>query len=336
MRWSVLLLFILFGGLGYAQFEKAEANVRKALARNKPYQVITLAERALTKKGAPPVFHLLRADGFIRVGRYDQARYEVEQARATLGDTPEFRSQLIGLHLGVFQLDSALTYVRGPEEVVADPEHVLRAGSVFLRRGDVDEALRYFDRGVRDYPANARLWRERGTCHALLGDSVNARVDLDKSVALAPREAANYNSRGFYGYLHFGDVRNAKADFDRAIKQDPNYGYAFSNRGWCEYRSGSVDRARRDLALAIRKNPGNAYAYRNLGVIALETGDTGKACADLRKALELGFTVMHGGEVERLVADHCAAAPPAAPPPPSVPSPSNAPGGVPPARSNAP
>lgn len=342
MRSDLTLLFILCAAMGHAQFEKAEAGVRKALAKDKPYQVISLSERALTRSGAPPIFHILRADGFIRIGEYDKAYVEAEQARSALGATPEFRSQLIGIHLGKGNIDSALRYVREPDAIVGDPEHLYRAGGVFLRKQDATRAMEYFDLGVRTYPSSARLLRERGACHALLGDSAKARVDFDKAIELAPRDAVNYNSRGFYRYLHFGDAVRAKADFTKAIKQDPNYGFAFSNRGWCEMKLGNMEKARSDLHLAIRKNPGNPYAHRNLGILELETGDQARGCAELRKALELGFTAMYGNEVEALVVGKCPASTPVEAKPliplhsvPQVP-PSNAPGGPPPNKSNAP
>lgn len=339
MRSSVLFFLLLSSALVQAQFEKAEASVRAALAKDAPYKAITLAERALTKKDAPPVFHVLRADGLIRVGKYDQARYHVEQARAALGTTAAFRSQLIGIYLGQGKLDSALALVEEPSAVASDPEHLFRCGSVLRNKNEVAKALAYFDTGVRAYPDNARMLRERGTCYALAGDSAKARADLDKCIALAPRDAVNYNSRGYYGHQIHGDFAGAKADFSRAIKQDPNYGYAFSNRGWCEYKLGSVEKARKDLGLAVRKNPGNAYPHRSLGIIALDAGDKVTACAHWRKAQELGFTAFHGHEVDELVATHCeqglpTEVKPTMPAP--VAPPANAPGGAPPKRSNAP
>jgi tetratricopeptide (TPR) repeat protein len=339
MRSFITFLLIFCAAWGHAQFEKAEARVRQALANDKPFQVISLSERALTKKGAPPIFHVLRADGYIQVGKYAQARYELDQARTVLGNTPEFRSQLLGIYSGQGKLDSAMLYMDPPEALVGNAEHLYRAGNVFLRAGDVAQAMRYFDLGVHTYPRMARMVRERGASHALLGDSVQARADLDKAVELAPREAASYNSRAYYGYLHFGDPARAMADLDKAIKQDPNYGYAFSNRGWCAYKLGDVAKARKDLALAIRKNPGNAYAYRSLGIIAIETGDKAKGCAELHQALEQGFTGLYGNEVLELIAIHCANAAPAPVvplvTPPKAP-PANAPGAPPPNKTNAP
>lgn len=339
MRWTFSALVLVWACVAQAQFEKAEAKVRGALAMDKPYKAISWSERALTKKNAPPVFHVLRADGFIRVGKYEQARYQLEQAKSALGETPAYRSQRIGLYLGLGRTDSALMLVSAPEAIVSDAEHLYRVGTVYQRTNDIAKALTYFDLGVRTYPDMARMVRERGSCHALLGDTAKARADLDKAILLAPREAANYNSRGYFRYMLFGEYERAKADMNKAIKQDPNYGYAFSNRGWCEYKLGNVEKARKDLAMATRKNPGNSYAHRSLGIIEVEKGDATKGCGHLRKALELGFTGSYGDEVEVLVAKHCPQVVPVVVPSPVTPPvqapPSNAPGGTPP-KSNAP
>ncbi|MBL7950753.1 MAG: tetratricopeptide repeat protein [Flavobacteriales bacterium] len=338
MRYGLSVLMVFCAALVHAQFEKAEMKVRAALADGKPYKAITLSERALTKKGAPPIFHVLRADGFIRVGRYQQARYHLEQAREALGGTPEFRSQLIGVHLGQGQSDSAFLLVQEPEVVVNDAEQLFRCGTLFQRKGDAQRALRYFDLGVRTYPDMVRMLRERASCHAQLGDTVQARADFDRAIALAPRDAANYNSRGYHLHMRNGDYARAMADMNKAIKQDPNYGFAFSNRGWCAYKMGDVEKARKDLALAIRKNPGNAYAFRSLGIIDVGSGDQVAGCVHFHKALELGFTDHHGPEVAELVGRYCASASPVVAPVPVVPvqePPANAPGGTVP-KSNAP
>jgi tetratricopeptide (TPR) repeat protein len=257
-----------------------------------------------------------------------------------MGPTNEVRSQLIGAYLGLGRVDSAMIYVTegvGPD---AEVEYLFRTGTAYQRNREWDKALAVFDEGVRKFPEAPRMLRERGSCHAMLGDTVKARIDLDGAIAMAPHEAVNYNSRGVYLHAMYGDHARAVEDMDRAIKQDPNYGYAFSNRGWSEFKLGMVDKARKDLQLAIRKNPGNAYAYRNLGILELESGDKAKGCAYLHDALKNGFTASYGTEVEDLERTHCtgteAAPMPDTPAPGGTPPPSNAPGGKPPRKGNAP
>ncbi len=320
-----VLLICLTGMAAEAQFEKLEANVRKALANDKPYRALTLAERALTKKDAPEVFHVLRAEGYNRIGNYAGAMAELKKVPG-LQESAEYRANLIGSFTGLDQLDSAEALIAAMIDPAATEEYLYRAGRVLALRHRWPEALAHFDAGVTRNASSARMVRERGACHAMLGDSAKARTDLDDAIRLAPRDAAGYNSRGYYRYMVFGEYGKAVADMDRAIKQDPNYGFAFSNRGWCNYQLGDTTRARRDLALAVRKNPGNAYAYRSLGIIDLEAGAKVKGCGSLHRALELGFTATYGNEVEELVGLHCAS-------PVSTPAPVQAPVIVP---SNAP
>jgi tetratricopeptide (TPR) repeat protein len=303
----MVFLLLLCGTVpkSQAQFTKIEAQVRAALHADKPYKALAKAQGALSRKEVPPVFYVLRADAYVRIGEYAKALRDAGTARALLGDTQEVRSQLIGAHLGLGQVDSALYYIVGSPEQVDDAEYAYRVAGTYQRAGDRVKAREILDRSIMAFPGVARLLRERGACHAMLGDSARARSDFDQAVELAPRDAVNYNSRGFYRYALFGDHKRAVADMDRAIKQDPNYGYAFSNRGWSRFQLGETVKARKDLQLAIRKNPGNAYAYRSLGLIELAAGSKELACERFSKALELRFTAYHGGEVEQLMQEHC-------------------------------
>lgn len=338
-RWLLVLLASVVFATAQAQFEKLETRVREALAKDKPYRALTLSERALTRKDAPPVFHLLRAEGFNRIGKYTQAMEQLRMAPA-LSTAPEYRTNLIGAYTGLGRLDSAEAYIAPVVDPGATEEYLYRAGRVLALRERWTEALAHFNVGVERHGGSARMFRERGACYAMLGDSSQARADLDKAVAMAPRDAAAYNSRGYFRYMIFGDYKQAIADMDRAIKQDPNYGFAFSNRGWCSYQLGDTAKARKDLAIAVRKNPTNAYAFRSIGIIDIATGDLVKGCSNLRKALELGFTATYGVEVEELIARHCGTLPAPAPAPavvpPLAPPPANAPDTPAPKRTNAP
>lgn len=324
-------VLVLVACTAQAQFEKAEATVRKALADGKPYKAIAKAESALSKKDAPTVFHVLRADGYNRIGSYAKALKDAKAAQPLLGDDLELRSQFVGAYLGLDLPDSALNFFGDAKRT--DPRieetFVFRMGSTYERLGAWRDAVEIFDEGVKAFPDSPRMLRERGSCHAMLGDSAKARVDLDRAIELAPRDAVNYNSRGFYRYALFGDHAHAVADMDRAIKQDPNYGYAFSNRGWSRYKLGEVDKAKKDLLLALKKNPENAYAYRSLGVIGIETGEIDRGCERLHDALKHGFAKRYGTEVEELINVHCGTTVPVVEPVPVIApvAPANAPGG---------
>lgn len=325
--------------LGHAQFEKLESSARKALAADKPYKALTLTDRALSRKGAPEVFHVLRAEAYNRIGSYREAREQLQRASSLKG-TPDYRTNLIGSYTGLGLLDSADAFILTAIPADASEEYLYRAGRVLFLRERWAAALDHFQAGVARNSSSSRMLRERGACHAMLGDTAKAGIDLDRAIQLAPRDPAGYNSRGYFRYMRSGRYAQAIADMDKAIKQDPNYGFAFSNRGWSYYQLGDTAKAQRDLTLAVRKNPTNAYAYRSLGIIDLAQGRYTTGCAHLRKALELGFTITYGGEVEDLLRRQCPSAVGSVPPPdqPVVPTPppSNAPNAPAKPRSNAP
>ena len=87
---------------------------------------------------------------------------------------------------------------------------------------------------TRDVVATAAL-RERGACLAAAGDTARARADLDRAIALDPRDPVNWNSRGFHRWALHGDHERALADYAQAIKLNPNYTYAINNRGSVSY-----------------------------------------------------------------------------------------------------
>lgn len=338
-KWSFIAALVLFVLQANAQFEKLELGARQALAKDKPYRALTLTERALTRKGAPATFHVIRAEAYNRIGAYQKAMDELQKA-PELKANADYRTNLIGSYTGLGRLDSAEVLIAPQVDPQASEEYLYRAGRVLALRERWREALAHFQAGVEHFPGSARMVRERGACHAMLGDATKANADLDQAVKLAPRDAANYNSRGYYGHMVFGRYKEAIADMDLAIKQDPNYGFAFSNRGWCYYQLGDLPKARKDLGLAVRKNPNNAYAYRSLGIVDLALGEKQSGCANLRKALELRFTEVYGKEVESIVERDCgmeAVPAPVVPAPPTpAPPPSNAPDTPSPRRSNAP
>lgn len=342
MRTTLTVLVLLIGGWPvFGQFEKLETKTREALRVNKPYRALTLTERALTRKDAPALFHTLRAEAYNRIGEYGKAMEQLRRAGAEQRMTADHLINSIGAYTGLGRLDSAAALIPSVPPAMHTEEYAYRAGRVYFLQNDWSAALSIFNAGIERTGATARLLRERGACHAMLGDSARAREDLDKAIALSPRQAAAYNSRGYYAHMIFGRYEQAIADMDRAIKHDPNYGYAFSNRGWCYYKIGETEKARRDLSLAIRKDPSNAYAQRSLGVIAMETGDVEEGCARLRKARDLGFAAVYGAEVDDLMNAKCPTEPTSIPAPalaptaPAVPDRTNAPGGNSP-RTNAP
>lgn len=327
------------------QMSKAEKKARKALVDEEPYKVIRICDHELLEAEASPVFRVLRADALNRIGRHEKA---LDDGRIALSAVPGDAAALLQAGIAYGQLgpvDSAIAVLRAAKDAAPDgstyTEACVRLAMVYQQAQRTSLARMTLDPPA-DRPhvhdADARVFRLRGECAALEGDSAAARKDLDHAISLAPRDPVAWNSRGFYRYAHFNEHRRAILDYDRAIKFNPNYGFAFNNRGWSYYKLGDKEKALKDISLAARKNKHNAFAYRNLGVIALESGDPKAACDHFRQALAEGFTLKHGPEVEELMKKNCGGAPTSPIDRPAVPmnAPGNAPATKPVPRTNAP
>ena len=341
MRRLLLCLSLLVALAVNAQEQpsKKELKVRAFLEAGKPYKAIGLCNDHLSRSSIDPRFYVLRADAYNRIGEYAKALSDARNSLTVFPASVEGLYQLALAEQGVGHTDSALVHLQRVLEQAPTAEARFQMALLHQRKHNYSEALKELE-AVGDELDKARASRVRGECHALLGDTVNARSAYDQALALAPRDPVVWNSRGFYLYAAYGKHALAVQDFDRAIKLNPNYSYAFNNRGWSLYKLGDREKALDNIALAARKRSNNPYVYRNLGVIKLESGDKVGACAAFRTALEQGFTDLFGNEVKELVAANCPQTPPVVPtaPPPVQPSnaPSNAPGTAPVKRSNAP
>lgn len=289
------------------------AAVRAALDKGKVHRAVRTAERYVGKPDAPPQLRVLRAEALNRLGEHRRAWRDIQALGSAMNDDPAALSELGAAWLGLAKPDSAAQALESALALGHEDGTAYRLAMAYMALDRTPEAIDIFDAMVQRGDAAARVYRERGSAKAGLADTTGMLADLDRAIDMAPRDPVNWNSRGYHGHARHGRHREAIADYDRAIKLDPNYAFAFNNRGWSRSRIGDVRGALKDIRLSGRKRPGNPYVFRNMGIIALEAGDTTSACMNFRKALGLGFTAMHGMEVEDLVKEHCAAPVPKAP-----------------------
>lgn len=290
-----------------AKLQAQEAKVRTLLARNKPYKALSLCNARLGAK-PDPRFYPLRADANNRTGEHANARKDAEAWLAIHPNDREGIYQLALAELGLGHGDRAVTLLDG---LVAQgdnaPSMRYQLALAYQQAGKCGAALGQVEHLVVDSTdvLAAKVHRLRGECAAEQGDTAQAHRELDKAVALTPRDPVVLNSRAFYVHAMNGRHAAAIKDYDRAIKLNPNYSYAFNNRGWSRYRNGDREGALKDINKARSRKVFNPFIYRNLGLIALGSGDTTRACTHFRTALEYGFTEKHGPEVLELMDKAC-------------------------------
>ncbi len=298
-----------------AQADKDWVRVESLYAKGKVHAGIKVCNKHVAAKVPGHRFLVLRAEGHNRIGAYEKAMRDADASRGHVtGDTTRAAALQLGIALVALGFpDSARHWYNAALGGADDSDARLRIGQMDKVAGRCAEAIEAFDIVLERHPDRTVGLRERGGCHAMLGDTVAARADLDRAIELAPRDPANWNSRGYELHARAGRWRDAIADYDRSIKLDPNYSFAFNNRGWALYKLGETDKAVRNIELAGRKRRNNPYVHRNLALIAIERGETEKGCTHLRTALGMNFTALYGNEVEELMRSHCGAMKPVAP-----------------------
>jgi len=190
-------------------------------------------------------------------------------------------------------------------------------GLAYAEQGNVDLAMKDYERTIALNPSYAAGYLNRGVLYERFGKLDRAKEDYDAAIERDPVSAEAYYNRGIvHGEL--GQVQQAIEDYDAAIKLEPSFPLAYSNRGMLFVKMGRDDLAIKDFTKAIALRPGypddyirRGRALKDQGLLALALGDYETAIAlDHRRAEAFngrGIVYKHMEQYERALADFDAA-----------------------------
>jgi tetratricopeptide (TPR) repeat protein len=104
---------------------------------------------------------------------------------------------------------------------------------------------------IKLHPRSAAAWNNRAVARVRLGDLDGALRDYNRAIELSPEDAELYFNRG-NALVAAGQYPAAIADFDRAVQLTPSYARAIFNRGTAEALAHRPDAARRDWQAAAQ------------------------------------------------------------------------------------
>jgi Flp pilus assembly protein TadD len=159
-------------------------------------------------------------------------------------------------------------------------------GYLLLERGQVDEALPYFEKALALQPLSADDHTD--LAYALLR---KGRVDESithsrKALAIRPAYVEAYNNLG-RALLQKGQVDEALASFRAAVKLRPGNAPAHNNLGKALLLKGREDEAIAHFAAALAIQPTNAPAHNNLATLLLQKGHVSEAMTHYQAAVDL-------------------------------------------------
>jgi tetratricopeptide (TPR) repeat protein len=124
-------------------------------------------------------------------------------------------------------------------------------GRAFYESGNYLAAADAFSDDLRLHPRSAAAWNNRAVARVRLGDLNGAVRDYNRAIELSPSDAELYFNRG-NALVAAGQYRDAILDYDRAIQLLPSYARAIFNRGTAYALAGQADAARRDWQAAVQ------------------------------------------------------------------------------------
>jgi tetratricopeptide (TPR) repeat protein len=137
-------------------------------------------------------------------------------------------------------------------------------GVVLYQSGSYLAAADAFTDDIRLHPRDAAAWNNRAVTRVRLGDVDGAIRDYNRAIDLAPGDAELYFNRA-NALVAAGQYQEAIGDYDRAVSIRPAYARAVFNRGTARVLAGGqADAARKDwqAAIAVESDPYERAAMR--------------------------------------------------------------------------
>ena len=160
----------------------------------------------------------------------------------------------------------------GPGDV-----YVAMAGE-YLRRGQLDVALRRARKGVEEDGGNARAHYMLALVYERVGEAALAERHFGEAVRLAPQDPMVRNAWGTH-FCRQKRYREAQEQFDKAASS-PLYRtpwVALTNAGTCARQAGDRAKAESYLRRALEANPRFGPSLLELASLSVENGDYGSA-----------------------------------------------------------
>ena len=228
---------------------------------------------------------IYRAALLLSVGEVNQAETELGSLSAT---DPAAHTQRLAVALR--QLIAAVkhntTSASAPQlatEFLADSYYQQSRGD---RKTSLALALQSAKQAAAKSPQFGFAWERVAELEFSFGHNGAAEDALEKSLALAPRNAQAVTLKGFLLAAQ-GKTRDALATFQAAIDLDSALGNAWLGRGLCRIRLGNDRGGRADLLVAAALEPQRAELRSYLGKAYGNVGDFPDATRELHIAEKL-------------------------------------------------
>ncbi len=171
------------------------------------------------------------------------------------------------IYLNRGDLDNALKYFKNAVDI--DPEYkvgYMNQGVVYERKGQYEDAIRMYKAVLEKYPKYSLGLRNLGIGYRQLKQYDNALDAFNKALKVDDKDYQAWSEIG-YVYLLKGEYRKAISYYKKSLKYNKTYKYTLANLGYCYSQLGEYKQAIPYLENAHKYNSDYAWSAGHLGWI---------------------------------------------------------------------
>ena len=183
------------------------------------------------------------------------------------------------------QMDDAIDYFQ--KALQLNPNYTqahINLGSSLAQKGQVDAAILQYRQAAAVDPNRAEIFASLGNALFQKGQVDDAIAEYQQALKLNPNLAGAYIELGD-AFSQKGQVSDATASYEKALFIDPTSTAAHNNLGNLLMKSGQMDDAIAQFQDALKTDPGNLDTHYNLGLAFLRKGDGNEAIAEFTQVL---------------------------------------------------
>jgi Flp pilus assembly protein TadD len=159
-------------------------------------------------------------------------------------------------------------------------------GTIFVRRGQIDEGIRRYQEAIRLNPYYPLLHYNLGNAFLEKGQTDEAITQYQEAIRLMPNYVEPYNNLGL-ALRKKGQIDEAIRQYQQALRLKPDDADVHYNLGAALAQRGQTDEAIGHYQEALRLKPGGAEAHNNLGTALYQQGRNGEAIREFQEALRI-------------------------------------------------
>lgn len=173
--------------------------------------------------------------------------------------------------------------------MVADCRALDRIGSAHAKKGDLENAIRFYNKALAEHRAPETL--------AKLKEAEKMKQQRDKEAYHNPELAEQERNAG-NELFKTGNYAEAVPHYSAAIRRDENDPRAYSNRAACYLKLAAVPEGLRDCERALDLDPAFIKAYIRKAALEFMKRDYAAALETCEKALEHDGDGKHRPEIQ--------------------------------------